>query len=337
MGKKWSDAKPAEKLLGLYTILLVATRPHSHTELSKMLGCSKPALSRLLVQLDGSRFGKVQRSQQGREALYQLDKPPRLPTVCLNAEGLYQLALCRELLTNLLPETMHKEMEISLRQAVAFLPQGSQDLPDHVGTNVSKGRIDYRPFQNTLGIVLQTIRERKVCEIQYKGAALAEEKSFDFAPKRMISFRESLLVQGFIVADKGTAKPLYENHTTLALHRIKACAATRREARVPDIPEPDNATFGIMEGEPFTAAVQFAAAAATYVSERQWSAQQSIEFHTDGSLTLHVQVQSVPEFLSWVLSFGKAAEVLTPDWLRNEVGQTIAELQRTYGHQVQTG
>ena len=330
MGKKWSDAKPAEKLLGLYTILLVATRQYSHTELSEMLCCSKAALTRLLAQLEGSHFGKVQRSSRGREAVNQVEKPPRLPTVCLNAEGLAQLALCRELLTNLLPETMHKEMEISLRQAVAFLPQGSQQPQDHIGTSLSKGRIDYKPFQTTLGIVLQAIRENKVCAITYKGAALAEQKSFDFAPKLMIGFRESLLVQGFIVKDKGTAMPVYEKPTTLALHRIKACTATRREACVPDIPEPDNATFGIMEGDPFTAVVRFAPTAATYVAERQWSAQQTIEFHDDGSLTLHVQGQSVPEFLSWVLSFGKAAEVLSPEWLRNEVGDTAGELHGLY-------
>ena len=330
MGKKLSDAKPAEKLLSLYTILLVAARPHSHTELSGMLGCSKPTLARLLAQLEGSNFGKVQRSNSGREAFYQLEKPQRLPTVCLNAEGLYQLALCRELLTNLLPETMHKEMEKSLRQAVAFLPQGSQDLPDHIGTNLSKGRIDYRPFQATLSIVLQTIRDHKVCEIIYKGAALAEEKSFEFAPKLIIGFRESLLVQGFIVKNKGTAIPMYEKPTTLAIHRIKVCNATRREARVPDIPEPDNSTFGIMEGEPFTAVVRFTASAATYVAERHWSAQQSIELHANGSLTLQVQGQSVPEFLSWVLSFGKTAEVLSPAWLRQEVGETIQHLHKCY-------
>ena len=330
MGKKLSDAKPAEKLLSLYTILLVAARPHSHTELSGMLGCSKPTLARLLAQLEGSNFGKVQRSNSGREAFYQLEKPQRLPTVCLNAEGLYQLALCRELLTNLLPETMHKEMEKSLRQAVAFLPQGLQNLPDHIGTSLSKGRIDYKPFQSTLGIVLQAIRDHKVCEIRYKGAALAEEKSFDFAPKLIIGFRESLLVQGFIVADKGTPLPVYDSPTTLAIHRIKACDSTRREARVPDIPEPNNAAFGIMEGEPFTAVVRFAAAAATYVAERQWSTQQSIELHADGSLTLHVQGQSVPEFLSWVLSFGITAEVLSPAWLRQKVREAIQHLHKCY-------
>lgn len=334
MGKKWSGAKPSEKLLSLYTTLLVANRPYSLTEISSMLDCSKPAVIRLLEQLEGSRFGKVQRSQRGREALFQMEKPSRLPTVCLSADGLYQLALCRELLTNLLPEAMHKEMEISLRQAVAFLPEGSQGLPDHVGTSLSKGRIDYKPFQKTLGVVLEAIREHKVCEILYKGAVLAVEKSFDFAPKRMIGFRESLLVQGYIVAAKGSATPVYENCTTLAVHRIKACTATRRIARVPDIPEPDNTTFGIMEGEPFTAVVWFSATAATYVSERQWSAPQTIEFNKDGSLVLQVQGRSVPEFASWVLSFGNTAEVLLPKWLRAEIGQAVAKLQKTYGQPI---
>ena len=130
--------------------------------------------------------------------------------------------------------------------------------------------------------------------------------------------------------ENGNAIPVYNSPTTLALHRIKACHATRREARVPDIPEPDNSTFGIMEGEPFTAVVRFAAAAATYVAERQWSAQQSIELHVDGSLTLHMQGQSVPEFLSWVLSFGKTAEVLSPDWLRQEVWEAVRTVCEYY-------
>lgn len=51
MGKKWSDAKPSEKLLSLYTTLLVANRPYSLTELSILLDCSKPAVTRLLEQL----------------------------------------------------------------------------------------------------------------------------------------------------------------------------------------------------------------------------------------------------------------------------------------------
>ncbi|MGV6995952.1 helix-turn-helix transcriptional regulator [Desulfovibrio sp. QI0430] len=330
MGKKWNDAKPAEKLLGLYTMLLVANRPYSLTELSGMLCCSKPAVTRLIEQLEGSRFGKIQRFQQGREVLYQLEKPSRLPTVCLNAEGLYQLALCRELLTNLLPETMHKEMEISLRQAVAFLPQGSQELPDHIGTSISKGRIDYKPFQKMLSTILDAIRKHKVCEITYKGATTTKEKSFDFAPKRMIGFRESLLIQGYVVAAKGTVVPAYENHTTLALHRIKVCNATRRAACMPEIPEPGNTTFGVMQGEPFTAVVRFSAAAATYVAERQWSAHQVTEFFKDGSLNLQVQCQSTPEFLSWVLSFGKTAEVLSPEWLRAKVAQTVAETHAQY-------
>ena len=88
--------------------------------------------------------------------------------------------------------------------------------------------------------------------------------------------------------------------------------------------------FDSKAGTPLEGFAEFAAAAAAYVAERQWSAQQSIEHLEDGSLTLHVQGQSVPEFLSWVLSFGKTAEVLSPVWLRNKVGDTVGELYALY-------
>lgn len=331
MGKKWSDAKPAEKLLTLYTILLFSRREISLTELSNTLGCSKQAVSRLITQLEGSRFGKVLRQQKGREAQFTLERPRQLPTVSLNAEGLQQLALCREFLAHLLPDALHKEMALSLRQASAFLPEEAQGLPVNVGGSLSKGSIDYAPFQKSLRTLMQAIREGIVCAVRYKASLHGEEKSFDYAPKRLLAFRESLLVQGVITTDKGRALPLYATPTTLALHRLKACALTRRSAAyISDIPLPDNTAFGVMQGESTEIAVRFAPEAATYVAERQWSEAQSISHHEDGSITLHLQVQSIPECRAWVLSFGETAEVLSPEWLRNDIGKTISVLSERY-------
>ena len=41
MGKKWSESRPAEKMLSLYTLLLTASQPVRLTELSRLLNCAK--------------------------------------------------------------------------------------------------------------------------------------------------------------------------------------------------------------------------------------------------------------------------------------------------------
>lgn len=331
MTKKWNEAKPAEKLLSLYTILLFNKSALSLSDLSAMLDCSKQTVSRLIAQLEGSYFGKVLRQQQGREALFNLDRPRQLPAISLNAEGLYQLAMCREFLVHLLPSSMQQQMAASLRQASAFLPEGTNSLPEGMAASFSKGHIDYAPFQAILQTIMQAIRENLVCSVRYKASLHGEEKSFDYAPKRLLAFRESILVQGFVATPKGRALPRYDECSPLSLHRLTACSLTRRSAaHIPDIATPNNAAFGVLPGELFTATIRFAPEAATYVAERQWSEDQTINQNDDDSITLNLQVQSVPECLAWVLSFGETAEVLSPNWLRNEMKKVVTNMKKCY-------
>ena len=147
MGKKWnSDAKPAEKMLALYTMLLFTGREASLSELSRELDCSKQAVLRLRDQLEASRFGKLLRSKRGKETLYQIDRPRNPPKISLNAEGLYQLALCRDFILHLLPDAMRQNVDTALQQASAFLPE-DEELPECIGQSIVKGRINYTPFQ----------------------------------------------------------------------------------------------------------------------------------------------------------------------------------------------
>ena len=102
MGKKWSGSRPAEKLLSLYTLLLTSSQPVRLTELSRLLNCAKQSVTRLIDQLESSHFGKIVRHQLGRQVAYSLDRPRHRPCTSLDAEGLRQLALCRELLLHFL-------------------------------------------------------------------------------------------------------------------------------------------------------------------------------------------------------------------------------------------
>lgn len=333
MSEKWSDSRPAEKLLALYTTLLVSPEPMSLTLLSKKLDCSKQTVSRLVDQLESSKFGKVIKDRLGKQIIYSLEKPRRQPVVSLNADGLTQLALCREFLLRLLPPSMSRQMETSLRQASAYLPDNSDFMSDGIGASFVKGRIDYRPYENFIKTIMKAITGKKICSVGYRTKRHREEKNYDFAPTRLIAFHESIFVYGYIVAETGPVRPLYENPNLLALHRFTKCAPTRRKIdKIPDDLPGQSSFLGIMSGDPFDIAIKFGPDSATYAAERQWSLDQTIENLPDGSIILRVRAVNTFECLSWLLSFGDSAEVLEPAWFRQQVEEKIESMLGKYKH-----
>ncbi|MDR1579446.1 MAG: hypothetical protein LBS35_03735 [Synergistaceae bacterium] len=150
--KKDPDSTPAEKLLALYTMLLFCAREFSLSELAGALNCSKQTVCRLLDQLEASRYGKLLRFKRGKEAIYRLARPQRPPQLSLDAEGLYQLALCRNFMLHLLPESMKKNAEAALLQASAYLPEQRDEgkgvfyFFNSAGRSYVKGHIDYTPL-----------------------------------------------------------------------------------------------------------------------------------------------------------------------------------------------
>ena len=160
MGRKWNqDATPSEKLLSLYTLLLIKGKEVSLSELSHELKCSKQSISRLIDQLEASRYGKLLRDKRGKEAVYSLARPKKLPMLNFNAEGLYQLALCRDFMIHLLPDSIRKSVDATLKQASAFLiEEESKDFFALEGQSYVKGHIDYTPFQKMLQTLTQAIK-----------------------------------------------------------------------------------------------------------------------------------------------------------------------------------
>lgn len=330
MGEKWNDSRPAEKLLALYTMMLVNPAPMTLTSMAHKLDCSKQTIGRLIDQLESSNFGKIIRNKHGRENAYSLARPRRLPCVSLSAEGLTQLALCREFLLRLLPPAMARQMENSLNQAAAYLPENSV-FTCGIGASATKGRIDYAPFEKILQTLIKAIATQKVCRVCYQSKRHQPAKEYDFAPKRLIAFHESILVQGYIVAEKGPVKCMYESPSLLALHRFVACAPTQRKADC--LPEPESIDFsmlGIMRHEPFSFAVRFSTKAATYAAERKWSEDQEVEDLPDGEIIVRATASSEAECVAWVLSFGDACEVLEPQWFRELIAEKIASMAELY-------
>ncbi|GHV31300.1 hypothetical protein FACS1894167_13450 [Synergistales bacterium] len=132
------------------------------------------------------------------------------------------------------------------------------------------------------------------------------------------------------MSKEGAAQTLHSKPTDLLLHRVRKTTLTKRTSKhLPKIDVNDNTAFGLISGEPFIASVCFDKSTATYVAEREWSADQTIEH--SGGIILALTASSSAEFIPWVLSFGDTAEVLSPAWLREEIEARIRRMSAMYG------
>lgn len=332
MPKKLSDATPSEKFLALFTTLLFNNRSYSLTELADTLEASKPTVGRLIRQLEKNQNGfTLIRGKEGKEATYKLERREKnIAPLSLNADGLAQLALCREFLCGLLPKGMLDSSRATLEKAATWLPRGRQFLPPGVGTGISKGRIDYTPCEPLLETLLEAIRSARVCAITYYSALKGDETRHEFAPKRLLAYRETLYLVGWYVEGSDPVRRRWDDPQLLPLQRFRECALTEKSsAHLPDV-EPTGA-FGIQQKEEFEARIWFAPGKpATYVRERQWSEDQDIEELEDRSVILRAVMGSYDECVSWVLGFGAGARVLEPDWLVKEVKKALRNALKGY-------
>ncbi len=341
MPTKRSERSPGEKLLSLYTLLMMRGEQRtSLAELARLLECTKQTVLRLLDQLEASGYGKLDAPEKvGREHFYRLAP---LPSTGLNIglKELMQLNVCRNLLLRLLPKGANELLpnELLADKQNAHQSPFQRILPNSfaaMSATYHKGYIDYAPFDKQYHILLNAIRAQKVCSVTYKRAPAAKERTFYFAPLRLISYRESLSFLGWEVDDAIPVAQKFDNTLSLYLQRITQVSMTEGDAsHLPNpIPAHDQQginAFGIMPGTPFRVRLLFSQEPAAYVYDRVWSNRQSMTVHDDGSLTLDFDAQNGPEIVSWVLSFGAKVTVLEPEWLQEEVKRQSDDVSVKY-------
>ncbi|MDR0466155.1 MAG: WYL domain-containing transcriptional regulator [Deltaproteobacteria bacterium] len=328
------DATSGQKLLMLHSLLQFSNREFSLTELSERLTCSKQTVLRLLDQLETAPGGGLIRETRAGRAYYRMRRPVKRPALALSPEGLEQLALCRDFVLNILPAQMRSTLEEALLKAGSLLPEGEDPVAALApqAAILTRGAIDYTPFQPLLDGLLAALRHKTVLSLRFRNR-LDEERACKFAPVRLLRFHDSLYVEGWMVTDAGRTERAYDRPTTLAVQRLIEATPTRRSFASLELPPlQEDGDFGFDAEEPFAATVRFApGAASVYVRERIWSRDQKMESDEAGRLVLRFTARNMHELRSWVLSFGPQAEALAPERLREEVASAAAEAAAQYG------
>lgn len=312
MPVKISDRTPGEKLLALYTLLMLqGDQAISLSDLASSLMCSKQTVLRLLNQLEASGYGKLEEPvRRGRQDFYRLAKSAE-SIINVGARELAQLALCRNFLLHLLPAGSSFPLNRDSAK-----DQGGGDSPASI---MYKGYIDYAPFENQYNLLLQATQKKLVCRVNYRKSIFSPPREFFFAPMRLVSYHETISFLGWEVTARGAVKKLYDNWLWLYLQRCLSVVSSKRSSaglEGIEIQSGKDAEFGIMDREEFKVKLLFNAKTANYIQDRHWAVDQKISLTREKGLILEMTARSKPEVLSWVLSFGANVKVLEPDWLR---------------------
>ena len=328
--KKDQYSSPSQKVLGLFGLLFFKGRKFSLSELAKEFDCSKQTVLRMIEQIQRSHAAKIKTNIEHGKRWFWIRTPRIRPSISLEPEKIQHLLLCRDMAGHLLPKRLWKEIESTIAQTTVLLPDmadRSKALEPVCQVSV-KGAIDYTPYQGIIEKLLQAIREKSVCRVEYHAPHRPKPKVYSFAPARLLSYRESLYADGWLVTDKGTPEIIYD--LTLSVHRVNKISIIRRKFDFDDKREDTSDMFGFMKAEPFQVKVKFQPRVAQYVRERKWSDDQKITEFKNGKLVLEFTAQSWPEVVSWVLGFGSQAELLTPKEMREEILEEFGNALRSY-------
>jgi predicted DNA-binding transcriptional regulator YafY len=351
--KRNPDTTYGQKLLTLFARLLFTGEWLNLTSLARELDCSKQTVLRLIDDITLSYDAPVESKLDRNRRYYRIRRRvPGEPAALLTPQEMDALLMCRAFTRHLLGTQAFADAERALAKTSQLLaahgggdgdggPGADGDGDDDEALGGTRfevfrpGSIDYTPHLEKLQTVSEAMRERVVCEAEYRKPGHQEVKRFRFKPLKVFSWRESIYVHGRYAKMPGDVFRAKSYDPMFALQRFLRVEKTDVRFKRPadyDFDRALNREFGLLRGgETFRVVAEFTGWAADYVAEREWSPGQVVEWVGDGTVRLEFNAVSELEVTGWVLSFGDECRVLGPGPVTELIRERLGSLSRVYG------
>ncbi len=330
MPKKKSDKTYGEKLIRLFAVLYFEGRQQSLTELAGRLDCSKQTVLRLVDNLSQAGI-PITYEEKNRRHYYYIKRVDKLPrNLSMSPSELSMLYMCLGFTRNLLGKELFQDAERAVHKS-STLTEGQVETAGFAA--FLPGSIDYTPRQDDIRRLVEAMDKRRVCKIVYKKPTAARGKTFYIKPYKLFSYDNALYLHAGMAQYPGRKYIRFPFDPLLAVHRLRKVEITERKYVFPqnyDFEKHFNQEFGIIKEEAFQVKLALKGYAAVYAQERRFSPDQKIKKAKDG-IVVTFTASSESEVISRVLSFAEEAKVLEPDWLVEEVKNSISEMQKLYG------
>jgi predicted DNA-binding transcriptional regulator YafY len=238
------------------------------------------------------------------------------------------LYLSRTVLTAVTGGPFHDSLASAFDKLYEALPPSLwkfiESLPDALGAKEHASRPFAGSSAKSVDTLMSAILGRRRVRMRYHSFSSKQLKDYIVEPYRLAYAQGGLYLQAFV--------PDYAEMRTFAVQRIEQAVALE-ESYSPVADSPSDVfphSLGAFSGTPEPVVIEFTAAEAPYVRERQWHASQAIEELADGRLRLTLNVVLDWELQAWVMGFGPAARVIAPKAFAERILDSLEEARATY-------
>jgi predicted DNA-binding transcriptional regulator YafY len=266
-------------------------------------------------ELSGYRFGKPRTGPR-----YEL------PGLWFNASEALALLTTLQLLTNIQPELLDRQVAPLVERLRAILGSG-----EHSWKDVLKRIKIFLPERREgksahFSVIAAALLRRTRVWIKHYNRKEDRVTEREISPQRLVHYRDNWYVDGYC--------HVREDLRSFAVDAIREAAI--REARAKEIPDAEldeylGSGYGIFAGRKVEwATLRFTPQAARWVSAQNWHPKQRARVEKDGSLLLDLPYSQDRELVMEILKYGADVEVLEPAGLRKRVAESLREAAQRY-------
>jgi predicted DNA-binding transcriptional regulator YafY len=177
--------------------------------------------------------------------------------------------------------------------------------------------------QRTIARSLEAILHHRQSTIAYYSKSSDRQKNYLIHPYRLAHAQGGLYLLAYV--------PEYGQVRTFAVERIQGLSLLEEHftpvEELPDLAFPHS--LGVHSGPPEHVEIEFQAAVADYVRSREWHPSQHVH-DREGIVVVTLEVCIDRALTSWILSFGSAARVVTPERLAADIANELEAARRRY-------
>jgi len=199
-----------------------------------------------------------------------------------------------------------------------------ESLPDALGAKEPAARPRGGASAKLVDTLMNAILGRRRIRMRYHSFSSRQVKDYLVEPYRLAYAQGGLYLQAYV--------PDYSEIRTFAAQRIEHAIALEDtynpiEGATSDVFAD---SLGAFSGTPERVVIEFSAAEAPYVREREFHASQSVEELSGGRIRLTMNVVIDWELQAWVMGFGPAARVIEPAAFAGRILESLEEARATY-------
>jgi len=238
------------------------------------------------------------------------------------------LYFSKKLVVNLAAPPFSSDIASAFKKIESALPARNIQFLDSLDSMISvraDAPKDLDEHKHVIRTLLEATAEEHRIKMRYYSVHSQKRKEYIVDPHRLMYFRGGMYLFGYVEE--------YKQIRTFAIERIEAIEKLHDSFEKP----PDfsvetylESSFGLVKEDPFDVEIIFGADVAEYVRSKVWHPSQQCRELDRGRIRMRLHVGGEFELVSWIMSFGQSAQVVSPERLRRRVETELSRALDNY-------